>query len=187
MVHQKKYDTHGMRRRVRATVRRGLLCLLGVTLLSGCAGTPGKVFTPHTPLQLPYISARKVSAPVQCVPYAREVSGIQIRGDAHRWWDLAAPRYQRGHTPRPGAVLVLARTSRMTSGHVAVVKEVLNGRQINITHSNWGNDKYSRRVIYDSMRVEDASPHNDWSSVRFWNPEKNVFGFPYAARGFIYR
>lgn len=168
-------------------MRYTLLCLLSVFLLSACAGTPGKVFTPDTPLQTSYISARKVSAPVQCVPYAREVSGIQIRGDAHHWWDSAAPHYERGHAPRPGAVMVLARTKNMTSGHLAVVKEVLDPRHINVTHSNWGNDRYSRRVIYDSMRVEDASPHNDWSSVRFWNPEKNVFGFPYAARGFIYR
>lgn len=168
-------------------MRHHVVILLCVFLLSACAGTPGKVFTPDTPLQTPYVSARKVSAPVQCVPYARKVSGINIRGDAHQWWDRAAPAYQRGQTPRPGSALVLSRTARMTSGHVAVVKEVLGPRQINVTHSNWGNDRYSRRVIYDSMRVEDVSPRNDWTSVRFWNPDKNVFGFPYAARGFIYR
>jgi surface antigen len=154
--------------------------------LSACAGTPGKVFTSDTPTQTEYVSARVVSNPVQCVPYAREKSGIQIMGDAHTWWDRAAPKYDRGHTPRPGAVLVLAKTGKMKHGHVAVVKDVLGPRHINVTHSNWGNDKYSRRVIYDSMRVEDISPRNDWSSVKFWNPDKNVFGFPYAARGFIY-
>lgn len=154
--------------------------------LSGCAATPGKVFTSDTPLQSPHFSAYKVSTPLQCVPYAREKSGIQIRGDAHQWWDRAAPRYNRGQEPRPGAVLVLARTAKMTSGHVAVVTEVMSPRLINVTHSNWGNDKYSRRVVYSAMRVEDVSRHNDWTSVRFWNPEKNVFGFPYAARGFIY-
>lgn len=107
-------------------------------------------------------------------------------GDAHSWWERAAPTYDRGHSPRPGSVLVLAQTSRMKHGHVAVVTDVLGPRQINVTHSNWGNDRYSRRVIYDYMRVEDASANNDWSSVRFWNPDKNVFGFPYQARGFIY-
>lgn len=157
-----------------------------VLLLSGCAGTPGKVFTEATPMKAAYYSAHTVSAPVQCVPFAREVSGIQIRGDAHQWWDRAAPRYERGQSPRPGAVLVLNRTAKMTSGHVAVVTEVLGPRQINVTHSNWGNDRTSRRMIYDSMRVEDISAHNDWTRVRFWNPEHNVFGFPYVARGFIY-
>ncbi len=171
----------------KSTMRYHFLFLIAVLLLGACAGTPGKVFTPDTPLQTSYVSARKVDRAVQCVPFAREVSGIQIRGDAHHWWDRAAPNYQRGHSPRPGAVLVLSRTKKMTSGHVAVVKDVLGPRHINVTHSNWGNDRYSRRVIYDSMRVEDISAANDWSSVRFWNPEKNVFGFPYAARGFIYR
>lgn len=175
-----------MRESIIKTGMRYCFLLLLVLLLSACAGAPGKVFTSDTPLQTPYASARKVSAPVQCVPYAREVSGIQIRGDAHYWWDRAVPRYARGQTPRSGAVLVLARTKNMTSGHVAVVTQVLDSRHVNVTHSNWGNDRYSRRVIYDFMRVEDVSPRNDWSRVRFWNPEENVFGFPYAVRGFIY-
>lgn len=167
-------------------MRNYLILSVALLLLSACASKPGTVFTDSTPLTSAYFSARKVSAPLQCVPYAREKSGIQIRGDAHHWWDNAAPRYQRGQTPRPGAVLVLSSTAKMTSGHVAVVTEVLTPRQINVTHSNWGNDRYSRRVVYDSMRVEDVSARNDWTSVRFWNPDKNVFGFPYAARGFIY-
>lgn len=165
-----------------------MILVLGAIALSltGCASAPGKVFTQDTPLQAQYFAARKVAAPVQCVPYAREKSGVQIRGDAHQWWDRATPQYARGQAPCPGAVLVLSRTPKMTSGHVAVVTEVLGPRQINVTHSNWGNDRYSRRVIYDFMRVEDVSRNNDWTSVRFWNPDKNVFGFPYAAHGFIY-
>jgi surface antigen len=155
-------------------------------LLSACATADRSVFTSDTPRQSAYISARVASQPVQCVPYARQQSGIQIMGDAYSWWDRAAPTYDRGHSPRTGSVLVLARTSKMKHGHVAVVTDVLGPRQINVTHSNWGNDRYSRRVIYDYMRVEDASAKNDWSSVRFWNPDKNVFGFPYQAKGFIY-
>jgi len=41
----------------------------------------------------------------QCVPFARLMSGIQIFGDAHTWWSQAAGRYQRGYTPKAGAVL----------------------------------------------------------------------------------
>ena len=43
----------------------------------------------------------------QCVPFARLMSGIQIFGDAHTWWQQAAGRYQTGFTPkgRGGAVL----------------------------------------------------------------------------------
>lgn len=123
----------------------------------------------------------------QCVPYARDTSGIQIYGDAHTWWDKAPPRYQRGYTPRPGSVLVLKNTARMRSGHLAVVKQVLNSREIDVTHSNWGNSWNTRRIIYDSARVRDVSANNDWSAVSFWNYSHNVFGAPYAAHGFIYR
>jgi hypothetical protein len=63
----------------------------------------------------------------------------------------------------------------------------VNHRQIYVTHSNWGNDRHSRRVLYHAMLVEDISRANDWTNVRFWNQEKNVFGFPYTAHGFIYK
>ena len=43
----------------------------------------------------------------QCVPFARAASGIQIYGDAWTWWDQAEGRYQRGETPRVGAVVAL--------------------------------------------------------------------------------
>ncbi len=74
----------------------------------------------------------------------------------------------------------------MPSGHVAVVKNVLGPRKINVTHSNWGDSRSSRHIIYESMLAEDVSDGNDWSEVRFWNDGKNILGFPYAAYGFIY-
>lgn len=122
----------------------------------------------------------------ECVPYARQVSGIPIRGDAHTWWGQAEGVYKRGKTPAPGAVMVLARTAKMHGGHLAVVKRHRNAREIDVTHTNWGSDRLSRRVVYESMRVLDASPANDWSSVRFWNREHRNFGAPYAVQGFIY-
>lgn len=124
--------------------------------------------------------------PEQCVPYARRVSGLELYGNANDWWAKAAGKYDRGNTPRPGAVLVLKSTNRMRAGHVAVVKGVLNRRQMNVTHSNWGSDKKSRSIVYESQLVEDVSGGNDWTQVRFWNDEKGVLGFPYAAYGFIY-
>lgn len=133
-----------------------------------------------------YATGRYTSDIVQCAPFAREVSGIQLRGNAGDWWYGAQGRYQCGNRPVPGAVLVLRKTSRLRYGHVAVVRDVLSPRQINVTHSNWGSDGRSRRIIYDSMRAEDISPLNDWTSVRFWNYEAGTFGFPYPAHGFIY-
>src|SRR6478672_2506999 len=38
----------------------------------------------------------------QCVPYARDYSGIQIFGDAWTWWTQANGRYARGQLPIRG-------------------------------------------------------------------------------------
>jgi hypothetical protein len=150
-----------------------------LVLLGACAGQHGR-------FDSPYASGRYVDAPVQCVPYARQVSGVQIRGDAHSWWHQAAPRYSQGNVPEPGAVLVLAKTGKLRHGHLAVVRRVIGPRHIDVTHSNWGNDNASRSMIYDSMRAEDVSARNDWSRVRFWNYHIDAFGLPYSALGFIY-
>lgn len=124
---------------------------------------------------------------MQCVPYARSASGIQLYGDAHTWWDQASTSYIRDNRPRPGAVLVLAKTSRMTHGHLAVVKRIINDREIDVTHTNWGSNRKTRSIVYDFVRVQDVSTYNDWSLVRFWNHEAGVFGFPYGAKGFIHK
>jgi len=156
-----------------------LLALLLPFVTAACGTT-------MVPFNSTHASGHPTLTAQSCVPYARQVSGIQIYGDAYQWWDRAEPRYQRGRTPAPGSVLVLSRTRQMTHGHVAVVKRVVNPREIDVTQSNWGNNWRTRRVVYESQRVQDISPRNDWSSVRFWNYEKNVYGFPYAVRGFIY-
>ncbi|HEU5047131.1 MAG TPA: CHAP domain-containing protein [Rickettsiales bacterium] len=133
-----------------------------------------------------YASGHYASDITQCALYARDASGVDLYGDAGSWWYKAAGRYRRGHVPEKGSVLVLKGSSRMPHGHVAVVKNVVDRRSIDVTHSNWGHSSKSRHIIYDSMRVLDISPNNDWTSVRLWNDEQNVFGFPYAAYGFIY-
>lgn len=171
-----------------------LCCTL--LLLSGCSSDrtehiPPAVFAGPAPYPAappePVAQRSLLSRPEQCVPYARRISGVDLYGDAHGWWDSAEPAYRRGAAPQPGAVLVLARTAKMHSGHVAVVKKILGPRLIVVTHSNWGSDPKSRRFLYHAMQVEDVSAQNNWSQVRFWNTEKNCFGFPYAARGFIYK
>src|SRR4051812_27488985 len=61
----------------------------------------------------------------QCVPFARAASGIQIYGDAWTWWNQAEGKYDRGHAPKVGSVIVFAKTSRLPLGHVAVVSRVV--------------------------------------------------------------
>ena len=63
-----------------------------VLLLSGCASLPDTPSSKRKPFY-------KVDDPIQCVPYARGVSGIQIRGNAHTWWRQAEGRYERSNEP----------------------------------------------------------------------------------------
>ena len=121
---------------------------------------------------------------MQCVPYARQVSGIELYGDAWRWWEGASGLYERGAAPLPGAVLVMKRDKRMTHGHVAVVTRVVSAREIRITHANWGFAGKPRGQVDRDVAVIDESPANDWSQVRVWNG--GSFGRIYPAHGFIY-
>ena len=121
------------------------------------------------------------SVNMQCVPYARLRSGIGIFGDAHTWWTTAAGRYARGRVPEPGSVLVLRQTGRLSYGHVAVVTQTVNPREIRIDHANW-----QRGTVITGMPVLDVSPANDWSVLRFWNQEARAWGGIYPAEGFIY-
>ena len=74
---------------------------------------------------------------LQCVPFARTFSGIQIFGDAYTWWQQASGKYNKGFVPKTGAVLVFKQTGIMNKGHVAVVSQVLTDRVIQVTHANW--------------------------------------------------
>lgn len=116
-----------------------------------------------------------------CVAYALALSDIEVRGNAWAWWDNAAGRYERGHRPAVGSVLVFRRTPAMRLGHVSVVSAVVDRRTILVDHS-WTGDR-----LYRGVRVIDTSPDNDWSSVRVWNPRYNVLGrTDYPIYGFIY-
>ena len=70
------------------------------------------------------------TADLQCVPFARERSGIALHGDAASWWGQARGRYARGSHPMPGAVLVFRRSAGVPGGHVAVVSTVLSRREV---------------------------------------------------------
>lgn len=125
----------------------------------------------------------KAARPLQCVPYARELSGLDLRGDAWTWWSKAEGRYLKGAAPHPGAVLVFSKTRRLRLGHLAVVAEVRNSREIVVHQANWLNGGRIHRYT----PVRDVSPNNDWSEVRVWYTPGRVYGSrSYAAYGFIY-
>jgi len=124
----------------------------------------------------------------ECVPFARLVSGIQIFGDAHTWWQQAAGRYQTGYTPKAGAVLCFKPTGRMRLGHVAVVSQVLTDRIIQISHANWSMIEGDRGHVEKNVTVIDVSPAGDWSQVKVWNdPSRNLGTTVYPTYGFIYQ
>lgn len=120
--------------------------------------------------------------PLQCVPYARNRSGVGIWGDAHIWWEKAAGRFDRSSTPEVGSVMVMRSFSSRERGHVAVVRRVLNDREIVVDHANWLN---SGEIGLDQP-VMDVSDDNDWSEVRVWYaPAGHYGGRVYEVQGFI--
>ncbi len=123
---------------------------------------------------------------MECVPYARRVSGIDLTGDAYLWWGEAAGRYERGQIPAPGSVLSFTSNRRMRLGHVAVVTEVVNRREILVTQANWAGPGFYRGGISSNIAVIDVSPDNDWTAVRVALGHSSNYGSVYPTHGFIY-
>ena len=161
--------------------RVALLLLTGALALCGAPAFANSVtgFEPDAAGgELPYL---------QCVPYAREVSGIQIYGDAWTWWDQAEGRYARGHTPRVGAVMAFQPYGNMTLGHVAAISRVIDSRTVLLRHANWSPIDGRRGQVENDVRAVDVSPDNDWSQVRVWYaPIQNLGTTAWPVAGFIY-
>jgi CHAP domain len=162
---------------------RHFTSVLAIALgLGGCAGfeDPGPVTWNSTGAQ-PEIF--REGEPLQCVPFAREHSGVQIFGDAYTWWEQAAGRFERSSGPQAGAVMVMRGFGGNTQrGHVAVVRRVVSEREIVVDHANWLN---SGEIGLDNP-VMDVSEDNDWSKVRVWYaPEGHYGGRVYEVQGFI--
>jgi surface antigen len=128
-----------------------------------------------------YASTQYRYSTLQCVPYAREVSHIDLSGDAFLWWAEASGRYARGSTPEEGAVLNFRSIRRMPLGHVAVVTSVIDNRTILVTQANW-----IPGTITNDVTVQDVSPNNDWSEVQVELGDGTKMGAAYPTYGFIY-
>lgn len=124
---------------------------------------------------------------LQCVPFARLASGIQIFGDAWTWWQQASGRYDKGFSPKSGAVLCFKPVGAMRLGHVAVVSQVLTDRVIQINHANWSVIEGSRGKVEKDVTVVDVSDAGDWSNVKVWyDPIRDLGTTTYPTYGFIY-
>lgn len=115
-----------------------------------------------------------------CVPFARAVSGVEIKGNAKTWWGQAKGVYARGHEPQVGAVMAFAASRAMPKGHVAVVSKVVSERAILIDQANWERN----RVTQDTL-VVDVSAKGDWSAVKVANAG-GTLGRVNPINGFIY-
>lgn len=124
-----------------------------------------------------------MASPLQCVPYAREHSDVDIHGNAATWWTQASGVYERGHAPRVGSVLVFKSTRAMPYGHVAVIGKVVDDRHVILNHANWSRPG----MIETDALAEDVSANGDWSDVRVWYGPSHSLGLrANPAYGFIY-
>ena len=177
-------------KRATPSLRRltGLCALL--LFCAACANTSPTVSSRSTPTGLSVErqamalreaqTLRSKGERVWCVPFARNVSGIDIRGNAETWWNKARGLYPQGHKPAVGAVMAFQATNRNPMGHVAVVSEVVSPREVLVDHANWHRDEVSLK-----MPVIDVSSRNDWSEVRLLS-QPTAFGSVYPIQGFIY-
>lgn len=124
---------------------------------------------------------------LQCVPYARKISGVNIRGDAWTWWNQAEGRYARGSRPRVGAVMAFRPYGKMQLGHVAAVSRIIDSRTVLLKHANWSPINGRRGQVEDDVMAVDSSPGNDWSEVRVWfDPIQGLGSTRWPLAGFIY-
>lgn len=123
---------------------------------------------------------------ISCVPFARAATGIELRGNATNWWEAADGRYERGSRPEAGSVLNFRSTGRMRLGHVAAVVAVVNSREVEIDHANWGGPENPKGHIARGISVVDVSEANDWSAVRVELGRSGEYGSVYPTYGFIY-
>lgn len=173
------------------------LCLgLLLAALAACATTPAPIsvggggYGSHPPaansLPDPEGDEARVTdyaANLQCVPFARQISGVEIYGNANTWWSQAAGRYPRSNSPAYGSVFVMHGYSTSTRGHVAVVTHIDSSRLIRVDQANWLNGGEISRGV----PVLDVSPNNDWTEVRVWHiPGGHWGGRIYRADGFIH-
>src|SRR5215472_8037393 len=143
--------------------------------LAACASTPDGYPVPilqSVPDEARESAVTTPDTPMQCVPYARAHSGIQIYGDAYTWWNKAAGHFTRTNAPSPGAVLVLANYAGHNRAHLAVVHDIVSSREIRVDHANWLNDG----AVYVNDPVVDVSENNDWTLVKVWNARTEAWG-----------
>ncbi|CAK7193389.1 hypothetical protein COMNV_01604 [Commensalibacter sp. Nvir] len=126
-------------------------------------------------------SSNNERSSIECAPYARKLTGVNLRGYAYSWWYQSFGKYIHTKRPQAGAILVFRRTHHLPLGHVSVVEKVENSRRILVDHANW-----QPRHINHAAPIFDVSSKNDWSLVKVWWPPTDKMGSrKYSTYGFI--
>jgi len=169
---------------VMATIFRNFAAIAALcVVVAGCAGSHdddlglygGGYYGRNDHMQTP-------SQPLQCVPYAREQTGIALYGDAWTWWDQAAGHYDRSYSPEIGSIMVLDQYAGPHRAHLAVVRAMTGPREMRIDHANW----LDEGQVHLDDPVMDVSAQNDWSLVKVYNLKARAWGQKtYHVRGFI--
>jgi hypothetical protein len=163
----------------------GLVSLLAAAPIAAAEASQRQVARPAAKPA----AARQVAIPqggLQCVPYARQISGIDITGNAHTWWHQAEGRYQRAARPENGAVLVFRSSGGMRLGHVSVVSSVVSSRHILVDHANWPGPGFPKGRVARGVSMVDVSDDNDWTAVRVEiHGQRDGFGRIYPTYGFV--
>ena len=121
-------------------------------------------------------------ARLQCVPFVRRESGVEIYGDANTWWNQSEGRYLQADAPTESAVMVLRGYASSSRGHVALVRQIVSPRMVIVDHANWLNGGEITRDV----PVRDVSEAGDWSQVQVWHvPGRHWGGRTYNVQGFI--
>ncbi|SMO98112.1 CHAP domain-containing protein [Paracoccus laeviglucosivorans] len=169
----------------------GAIAAVCVATLAGCATEPtassgkpdisiGRISEDRLANALVEVQRKQSKGQrVWCVPFARDLSGIDIRGNAKTWWEQAKGRYGRSQEPAIGSVMTFKATRKNPNGHVAVVSQMLSERQVRLDHTNWERNRVSR-----DMLAVDVSQKNDWSVVRLESAPGQL-GAQYPVQGFI--
>lgn len=168
--------------RLSGTIRTAIVVGL-LSLVSACAQGPTdlELDPERQSMALREVSQKQSRGQrVWCVPYARDLSGIEIRGNAKDWWGKARSGFARGNEPVVGSVMSFRATRGMPLGHVAVVSDVVTEREVIVNHANWHRNKVSLK-----MGVRDVSKNNDWTLVRV-ESLPGQYGSLYPVNGFIY-
>jgi len=166
-----------------SAITRTVAALVLVSLVSACAQSSTENVIDQERLAIALLDVEQKQSRGQrvwCVPYARNLSGINIRGNAKDWWGKANNVYERGDEPVVGSVMSFRATRGMSLGHVAVVSDVVTDREVVVNHANWSRNKVSLK-----MGVMDVSKNNDWTLVRV-ESQPGQYGRAYPVNGFIY-